>query len=190
MHVRNCRTQRIGKRNDSNCCSMVEKMWFSRKYNSHHLVPVHRDNAGNRDWTILLEANTIVGPSQARFRVACATQERKIVRRLMSCKFQLYLTIRGFDPRIHVLFFCPQLYKHDEDGTLVAMQGEEIGKFIAHALHDKATVRRPWYNPMEVLPEKPLIGEAMLNEFDTLLVEPPGTRPLLTAPVERRADSS
>jgi hypothetical protein len=95
---------------------MVQKMWFSRKYNSHHLVPVHRDNAGNRDWTILLEANTIVGPSQARFRVACATQERKIVRRLMSCKFQLFLTIRGFDPRIHVLFFCPQLYKHDEDG--------------------------------------------------------------------------
>jgi hypothetical protein len=73
---------------------------------------------------------------------------------------------------------------------LSTMPGGQIGKFIPQALYDKATVRRSCYNFMESLPEKPLVGEAMLNEFDTLLVEPPVTRSLLTAPVERRTDSS
>jgi hypothetical protein len=43
---------------------------------------------------------------------------------------------------------------------------------------------------MELLPEKPLIREAMLDEFDTLLMEPHPTRPLLATPVERGADPS
>ena len=57
-----------------------------------HLVPVHPDNVVNKDWVILLEAGTIVGPSPQRLRVAKATQERKIAKvqafrdvQLLSC---------------------------------------------------------------------------------------------------------
>ena len=150
--------------------------------NRRHLVPLHRDNARSKDWIILLEANTIVGPAQRSFRVAWATQERQVVRPLTSLWPQLYLVVEGYDPRIHVLFFCPQLYKYDRDGALVPLRGEEIGDFIAHAIADKAAQRRPWYDPMEAVPNRPLVAATMLDEFDTLLVEAPALAPLLPAP--------
>jgi hypothetical protein len=40
-----------------------------------HLVPIDPLNATNKDWLILIEAGTIVGPSNERIRVARATQE-------------------------------------------------------------------------------------------------------------------
>jgi hypothetical protein len=117
--------------------------------NRHHLIPLHRDNARKKDWLIMLEANTIVGPARESFRVSWATQERRIVRPLTSLWPQLFLVVEGYDSRIHVLFFCSQLYKYDQDGTLVPMRGEEIGNFIAQAIADKASRRRPWYDPMD-----------------------------------------
>ena len=44
-----------------------------------HLVLIDPLNATNKDWLILIEAGTIVGPSNERIRVARATQERKVV---------------------------------------------------------------------------------------------------------------
>jgi hypothetical protein len=44
-----------------------------------HYVPVHPDNIAKKDWIILLEAGTIVGPSAEKLRVALATLEKKIV---------------------------------------------------------------------------------------------------------------
>jgi hypothetical protein len=44
------------------------------------------------------------------------------------------LDVERYDPPIHVVYFCPQLYKHDPDKMLVPLQGEEIGKLIAQAL--------------------------------------------------------
>jgi hypothetical protein len=41
---------------------------FSR-FSRRHLVPLHRDNARSKDWVIMREANTIVGPSRENFRV-------------------------------------------------------------------------------------------------------------------------
>jgi hypothetical protein len=82
------------------------------------------------------------------------------------------------------LFFCPQLYKYDQDSTLVPLRGDEIGNFIAQAIADKAARRRPWYHPAEAIPSKPLIEAAMLDEFDTLAVEAPALVPLLPAPLE------
>ena len=156
---------------------------FSR-HKRRHLVPLHRDNARSKDWIILLEANTIVGPSQESFRVARATQERRIVGRLWSLRRQLFLFIEGYDPRIHVLFFCPQLYKYDQDGTLVPLRADDIGKFIAQAITDQAARRRPWYHPAEAVSSKRLIEAPMIDEFDTLVVEAPPLVPLLPAPVE------
>jgi|SRR6516164_5785070 len=51
---------------------------FRRKVPLHY-IPVHRDNITKRDWIILLEAGTIVGPSAEKLRVALATLEKKIV---------------------------------------------------------------------------------------------------------------
>jgi hypothetical protein len=148
------------------------------------LIPVHRDNAMNRDWVILLEANTIVGPKRETLRVASATQDRRIVRKLRSLKLQLFLVVEGYDPRIHVLFFCPQLYHYDRNGTLVPMRSEEIGRYVAATLDDKAEVRPPWYGPMDQLPRKPPVTGTMLIEYDTLVVEKPATRPLLSGPAD------
>ena len=53
---------------------------FRRKVPSH-LIPIHPDNAANKDWIIVLEAATIVGSSPERLRVARSMQERKIVKR-------------------------------------------------------------------------------------------------------------
>jgi len=158
---------------------------FSRG-DRRHLIPLHRDNAGTKDWLIMLEANTIVGSERQSFRVARATQERQVVRPLTSLWPQLYLVVEGYDPRIHVLFFCPQLYKYGRDGALVPLRGEEIGQFIAAAIADKAAKRRPWYDPMESVPSRPLLASTMLDEFDTLVVEAPALAPLLPAPPDSK----
>src|ERR1043165_1425214 len=147
-----------------------------------HMIPINSEKAASKDWIILLEANTIVGCSSERFRVARATQERRIVRRLQGFRVQLFLVIPEYDPRIHVLFFCPQLYRHEHDGRLVPMRGDEIGEYLARTLEDKAAIRRPWYKPTDSLPERPLIAETLLDEFDTLVIAPPASRPALTGP--------
>ena len=45
-------------------------MGIFRRTAPSHLIPVHPDNAIKKDWVILLEAGTIVGPSPERLRVA------------------------------------------------------------------------------------------------------------------------
>jgi hypothetical protein len=164
-------------------------MGLFRKRYPAHLVPIHPDNAGNHDWIILLEGSTIIGPSAERLRVARTTQERKIVTKFRFLRPQLFLAIDGYDPRIHVVYFCPQLYKHDQENKLVPLQGEEIGRFVAQALQDRTAVRRPWYEPTDSVPAEPLIDE-MVKEFDTLVVEAPEKRPVLAPPVERRLDGN
>ena len=102
------------------------------------LVPVHADNAKTRDWLVLLEAATIVGQQREKLRVALTTQERKVVKkRRLFRKAQHFLVIDGYDPRIHALYFCPQLYKN-ENGSLVPLAGPEIGQLMAEALESGA----------------------------------------------------
>ena len=95
-----------------------------------------------------------------------------LVRRLRATYF---LDLEGYDPRIHVVYFCPQLYKYDPDKKLVPLQGEEIGTLIAHALQGGINERRPWYEPSEKLPDQPVIT-APQSEFDSLVVEMPNAR--------------
>jgi hypothetical protein len=149
---------------------------FRRKV-ANHLVPIHPDNANKKDWVILLEAGTIVGPSPGRLRVARCTQERKIVKRYnILLGAEHFIFVEGYDPRIHALYFCPQLYKYDTDKKLVPLQGEEIGKLIAQALEGGVQDRRPWYRPLEDAPDQPIISASLQAEFDSVVVELPGPR--------------
>jgi hypothetical protein len=148
-------------------------MGIFRKREPIHLIPVSPDNAASKDWVILLEAGTIVGPSPERLRVARATQEKKIVKRYnLFLRARHFLDVEGYDPRIHAVYFCPQLYKYDPEKTLVPLQGEEMGKLIAHALAGGVKTRRPWYGPSEKLPDQPVVNTPN-DQFETLVVEMP-----------------
>ncbi len=146
---------------------------FRRKVPSH-FVRIHPDNAKSKDWVVLLEAGTIIGPSPERLRVARSSQERTVVKKYDAFfRSAYFLILEGYDPRIHAVFFCPQLYRYDSDKKLIPLQGEEIGKLIAHALEGGITDRRPWYGPSEELPAQPIISAAMQTEFDSLVVDMP-----------------
>ena len=149
---------------------------FRRKVPGYY-IPIHQDNVTKNDWIILLEAGTIVGPSPEKLRVARATLERKIVKKynvLLRAKY--FLVVDGYDPRIHALYFCPQLYRFDSDSRLVALQGEEIGRLVAQALEGGVVEKRPWYEPADRLPDQPIIGQDMHSEFDTVVVDMPSPR--------------
>jgi hypothetical protein len=83
--------------------------------------------------------------------------------------------VDGYDPRIHAMYFCPQLYKYDQD-KLVPLQGEEIGKLIAQSLEAGAGDRRPWYEPLEKTPVDPIIDAPLQGDFDAVVVEMPTAR--------------
>jgi len=149
---------------------------FRRKVPSH-FIPIHPDNARKKDWVIVLEAGTIVGPSPERLRVAQSTLERKIVRKYnIFLRAKHFLAVEGYDPRIHALYFCPQLYRYDPDKKLVPIEGDEIGRLIAQALVAGVSERRPWYEPSEKMPHQPIINTPLQTEFDTVVVEMPGAR--------------
>jgi len=148
---------------------------FGRKERTH-LIPVNPENATSKDWVILLEAGTIVGPSPEKLRVARSTQEKKVVKKytpLLRTKY--FLDVEGYDPRIHAVYFCPQLYKYDPDKKLIPLQAEEMGTLIAQALASGVKVRRPWYEPSEELPDQPIINPPK-DQFDSLVVEMPNAR--------------
>ena len=63
---------------------------FRRKVPIHY-IPVHPDNIVKKDWIILLEAGTIIGPSAEKLRVALATLEKKIV-----TKYNIFLKPKHF----------------------------------------------------------------------------------------------
>ena len=148
---------------------------FKRK-SQGTLVPIHPDNAKTKDWVVLLEATTIVGESRDKLRVALTTLERKLVRRKkLFQKPQYFLVVDGYDPRIHALYFCPQLYRK-EDSYLVPLSGQEIGQLMAQALEGGAVEKSPWYGPSDSMPEEPVVGSATQFEFDSLVVDSPSAR--------------
>jgi len=152
-------------------------MGLLRRTVPNHLIPILPENAIKKDWVILLEAGTIVGPSPEKLRVARSTLERKIVKRYnILLQAEHFLVMDGYDPRIHALFFCPQLYRYDPDKKLVPLQGEEIGRLIAQSLEGGVVGRRPWYGPSEELPDGPVITSTTHAEFDTVVVELPSVR--------------
>ena len=145
--------------------------FFQRKVPSH-FIRINPSNATNKDWLVLLEAGTIVGPSPGKLRVARTTQERKVVKTYnLRLQPEYYLDVEGYDPRIHAVYFCPQLYRYDTDKKLVPLYGEEIGKLIAQALESGIKDRRPWYVPADDMPKEPAINGSLEPELDSLVVE-------------------
>jgi len=101
-------------------------MGFLRRKVPTHYIPIHPHNVSNKDWIILLEAGTIVGPSAEKLRVAQATLEKTVVKRYnIFLRPQHYLVLDGYDPRIHTLYFCPQLYRFDDGNKLVALRARK-----------------------------------------------------------------
>jgi hypothetical protein len=146
---------------------------FSKKVPSN-FVPIHPDNATSKDWIVVLEAGTITGPTPSKLRVAGATQERTVVKKYnILMKTRHYLVVQDYNPRIHALFFCPQLYKYDSERKLVPLQGEEIGALIAQSVERGVNDRRPWYEPSEQLPEQRVIDAPAMTDFDTVVVDMP-----------------
>jgi hypothetical protein len=153
-------------------------MGIFRREVPSHCVPVHPHYVANKDWVILLEAGTIIGPSPEKLRVARSTQDKKIVKRrsILSGRAEHFIVVEGYDPRIHAVYFCPQLYKYDADKKLVPLQGEEIGRLIARTLEAGVTERRPWYGPSEEPPCEPIISTPVHTEYDTVVVDMPAAR--------------
>jgi len=109
---------------------------FRRKVPSHY-IPVHSDNIRKNDWLVLLEAGTIVGPSNEKLRVAMATLEKKVVTKYnIFLRARHFLVLEAYDSRIHTLYFCPQLYAFGSDSKLVALEGGEIGELLAGIAED------------------------------------------------------
>ena len=105
----------------------------------------------------MLEAGTIVGPSAGRLRVAAATQERRIVKKYnVFLRKQHFLVLDGFDPRIHTLYLCPQLYQMNSDNKLVPIGGEAIGNLIAQSVQEGIKIKRPWYEPSDAPTGNPI----------------------------------
>ena len=154
-----------------------------RKVPSHY-IPIHPDNIGKKDWIILLEAGTIVGPTSEKLRVAKATLERKVVRKYnIFLRKQHYLVLEDYDPRIHALYFCPQLYKSDGDGRLVPLEGEEIGHLLAQSLQNGVVDKQPWYEPADRLQSPPLAPSSTRMDLDTLVVDVPAQKPSARNPL-------
>jgi hypothetical protein len=144
---------------------------FKRKVPRHY-IPIHPDNVTTKDWIVLLEAGTMVGRSTEKLRVATATLERKVVTKYnIFLRKEHFLVLEGYDPRIHALYFCPQLYKLDSDSKPVPLDGDEIGKLLAQSVRDGVAEKQPWYVPSETLPSEPVIATTMKTNFDSLVVE-------------------
>ena len=76
-------------------------------------------------------------------------------------------------PRIHALYYCPQLYRYDGDKRLVPLEGEEIGRLVAKAVQNGVVEKRPWYPPSEMLPRKPVVDGKMDIDFDSMVIDAP-----------------
>ena len=147
-------------------------MGMLRRSVPRHYVPIHPDNITTNDWIILLEAGTIIGPSAEKLRVAGATLEKKIVTKYnIFLRKSHFLVLDGYDPRIHTLYFCPQLYRLDGDKKLVGLSGEEMGRLLAHSVRDGVVERLPWYEPWEKPPPKQAMVATMDANLDSLVVD-------------------
>ncbi len=147
-------------------------MGIFRRHDRRELLPVHPENVRNKDWVILLEANTVVDSSGERVRVAGVTQGREIIKSRWPFGPRFFLSIEGYNPRIHFVVFCPQLYRRDRDGRLLPLRGADIGQFIAYALNNKVMPRNPWYGLTSEPPHQPVITESLIDEYDTLIADP------------------
>ena len=159
-------------------------MGLFRKKTLNHLIPIHPDNVGNKDWVILLETGTIVGPARHRIRVARCMQEKNIFRKSnMLWRCEHFIVIEGYNPRIHAVYLCPQLFRYESD-KFVPLDVEEIAELIARSVETGAVERCPWYDPMERLPPEPSIHTAMRSRLGRDPLSHGSSQRLLDRPAE------
>jgi hypothetical protein len=133
-------------------------MGILRRKVPHDYIPIHPDNIGTNNWMILLEAGTIVGSRAEKLRVAKTTLEKRIKKKYnILLRKKHFLVLDGYDPRIHAIYFCPQLYKYDGDDALVPLTGEEIGQLVARSVQEGVVEKQPWYESLDELPSKPIL---------------------------------
>jgi hypothetical protein len=150
---------------------------------------MHPNNVSGKDWVIVLEAGTIVGPSPHRLRVAKATLERKLARKYdIFFRAHHFLVLEGYDPRIHSVYFCPQLYRYDSDETLVPLEGQEIGQLIALNVESGVAERQPWYEPTQKFPGQPIISAPPDLEEGAVMLQLPAPR--RSGPIGTDSDNS
>jgi hypothetical protein len=181
-----CTRVRDGRTSAGRQLGETEMGMLRRRVPSHY-IPIHPDNVPKRDWIILLEAGTIVGPSAEKLRVAKATMERKVVTKYnLFLRKQHFLVLEEYDPRIHALYFCPQLYELDSDRKLVPLEGEEIGQLLAQSLQHGVVEKEPWYQSLDKLTAGPITAAPLQTDFDTLVVEKPSGQTRETASSETK----
>src|SRR6516162_5326667 len=135
-------------------------MGIFRRKMPHYYIPIHPDNIGTNNWIILLEAGTIVGSKAEKLRVAKTTLEKRIKKKYnILLRKKHFLVLNGYDPRIHAVYFCPQLYKYDSKNALVPLAGEEIGQLVAQSVLAGVVEKQPWYEALDELPSKPILDE-------------------------------
>jgi hypothetical protein len=100
-------------------------------------------------------------------------QRKKVRKYNLFLRAKHFLVLDGYDPRIHALYFCPQLYRYDSDNKLVALEGEEIGGLMVQTLHDGVVEKKPWYEPSKKLPNEAIISKVLNSDFDSLVVDLP-----------------
>ena len=131
-----------------------------------HVIPVNSQNATSSDWVILLEAGTIIGPSPERLRVARSTLERKIVKKYTLAHRVGDTSLGG--QGIACVKKAERRARHHSMRQHISTQA-----LAAHAVEGGITERRPWYDPSEKLPDRPIIDAQMNMEFDTVVVPSP-----------------
>ena len=110
---------------------------------------------------------------EVRRRVRDRRYKKIVTRRNIFLRKTHYLVLPGYDPRIHALYFCPQLYKLDSANKLVPLEGEEIGALLARSVRNGVVEKRPWYEPLEQVPKEPVVASIDKTSLDSLVVEDP-----------------
>ena len=107
---------------------------FRRKV-PHDYVPIHPDNIATNNWIILLEGGDHSWVQRSKTAGGESYLGKKDQEKIqhLSPKKQ-FLVLEGDDPRIHAVYFCPQLYKYDGDNALAPLTGEEIGQLVAQSV--------------------------------------------------------
>ena len=130
-------------------------------------------NANSKDWVILLEASTIVGPSPDRLRIARATLERRVVKKYnIFLRARHFLVVDGYNPRHSCAVFLPAaLPLRLRQEARARCRAKRSARCIAQSLEGGVAERRPWYQPADKFPNDPVISGPMQSEFDTVVVE-------------------
>jgi hypothetical protein len=134
-----------------------------------HYVPIDPDNVSKTDWLILLEVGS---DAPHNIRVAHTTLEKTIAKKSnFFLRKEYFIVLEGYDPQTHVLYFCPQLYKRDTDGNLIALEGEEIGELLVQAFRNGSIKRQVCCQSPEKFDIQPIIGKRTSIDLNTLVGE-------------------